>query len=152
MGFIIFPPVKNLLMSSPRSAIRAICSAPIGFFFLSVFFIKVYFFPRSFPKRYEMVELSLLVSTNFVNQRIHSLFYPARGAELLRVLAAVAQKVAMAKDLLRLGKSDSALPVRLQLPILASVKVEPETGITLIPHSMPPIPHASLAWVRKSTA
>src|ERR1700675_370393 len=119
---------------------RAIASALIGFFLLSVFFIKGYFFFRSFPKRYEMVELSLFVSPNFINQRIHSPFHPTCSTKLLRDLAPVTQKIAMAKNLLHFGKSDSALSVLPQLPIFESVKMESQTGITLIPHSVPPIP------------
>jgi len=85
-----------------------------------------------------MIELSLFVSPNFINQRIHKSLYPTRGAELLRILAAETEKIAVGKNFLRLSKSDSAPLVLSKLPIFEGVKVKPKAGITLIPHSAPP--------------
>jgi len=150
MGFIIFPSVKNRVMSSPRSAILAICSALIGFF-LSIFFIKGNLFLRCFPEGDEMVELSLLVSPDLKNQRIRSSVHPTCGAKLFRDFAPVTQKIPMTKDLLRISKSDSSFTIFTQLPVFTRVKVESQAGITLIPHSMSR--YATLpGWIPKAPA
>ena len=57
---------------------------------------------------------------------------------MLRVLAAVTQKIPVAEDLLRIRKSDSAFMVFTKFTVFASIKVESQAGITLIPRSMPP--------------
>src|SRR5260370_7138527 len=83
-----------------------------------------------------MVELSPFISPNLIYQRKHSPLYPTRGAKLLRILTTETQKIAVGKDFLRLGKSDSPLVVLSKYPILTGVEVEPQAGITLIPHSV----------------
>src|SRR5258708_30761267 len=83
-----------------------------------------------------MVELSPFISPNLIYQRKHSPLYPTRGAKLLRILITETQKIAVGKAFLRLGKSDSPLVVLSKYPILTGVEVEPQAGITLIPHSV----------------
>src|SRR5208283_613165 len=116
---------------------RAICSALIGFFFLRVFFIEGYFFLRRFPERYQMVVFSVRIVPNFINQRKESSFHPTRRAKLLRNFAPVTLIIVMTEDLFRVSESDPAFLVFPQFPVLTSVKVEPQAGITLIPHKKP---------------
>ncbi|MGB7844970.1 MAG: hypothetical protein WBL63_05090 [Candidatus Acidiferrum sp.] len=73
--------VKKRLISSPRLAIRAICSALIDFRFLYVFFIEGSFFLGCLPQRNQMEILSFLVFAKLKNYRVQRSFNPSNRAE-----------------------------------------------------------------------
>src|SRR6266481_170300 len=96
--------VKNRLTSSPRSAMRALCSALIGLCLLLAFFIKFSFFGRGFPKCDEMKIFSFIILANFVNHRIEPSLDPANRTKLLGSIRAAVKAVRQPEEFLRFLK------------------------------------------------
>src|SRR5260370_31749928 len=87
MGFIIRRPVKNRVTSLPWSAMRAMASALMGFFFLGILFINCYLFSRGLPECHHLAGLTVIIVPNFKDQRVEPAFHAARRTILFRYLA-----------------------------------------------------------------
>jgi hypothetical protein len=74
-----------------------------------------------------------IIIPDFKNQR-EAPFHPARRTTLFRYLASLSQKIPMTENLFCAGKFDSAPAVFTEFPVLASIKVESQAGITLMPY------------------
>jgi hypothetical protein len=84
---IIRPPVENRVTSLPWSAMRAMASALMGFFFLGMLFINCYFFSPGLPECHHLAGLTVIIVPNFKDQRVEPAFHPARRTILFRYLA-----------------------------------------------------------------
>src|SRR5258706_1532358 len=127
--------VKNRLTSSPRSAMRAICSALIGLCILLAFFIKFSFFGRGFPKCDEMKIFSFIILANFVNHRIEPSLDPANRTKLLGSIGPAVKAVRQPEEVLRFLKTHSPARSPDQLTALSHLQINPAPRINLMQHS-----------------
>src|SRR5579863_9549287 len=99
-------------------------SAESVFFLGCVFFIEFPFCRGGFPESYEMIELSFSVLSNFKDDRVQAIAYPADGAMLHGKIRPLVGVVRTKENLLYLLETDSTSWIAAKAAAFSLIEVE----------------------------